>query len=256
MDSDIVRNSIQIYEYRKGFRFAHKDIIEKIDGKKKHLYPITIQNDDSEEQKYSRFNFIRRQLKSSNNDVLYYDIFVSRDTLVEDEKNTFNHSICFTNTTKGYLIVSGMKFRDTLLKYLTFLLHGRHDVFNPVSLYRDLMEEFMKKILKYDGNTLYRPRFYFTTKYRKRHYNDYAVDKTNCASDDSEFKTMLNKCHYFDPIFLIQNITKIIYDESIKHLADKQSRLKINHMGRIYSSKSLTIDEWVLFVKKLLQWCA
>ena len=105
MNSDIVRNSIQIYKIRNGFRLHHEEIIKKIKDENEHKYPITVQNDDSGEQKYARFDFLKRELIHH---VLYYDIFVKRDTLVKDEPNIINHSICFTDTKKGCLIVSGM----------------------------------------------------------------------------------------------------------------------------------------------------
>lgn len=253
---DRERNSIEIYEYKREIKLPHQKIIDKIKKKTKHRYQITLRDDKNPDvTKYSIFHFTRVLTDNNNTDILYYNIRVERDTLEFNNPNIFYHDICFTS--KGYIIIAGMEFRKTILKYLMLLLHDGNYYLEPKFLNKKIMINFANKILVPKGiNRMYRPRFHFSNAYRDRTFNDFTVNEIRCATEDKEYATMLGKCFYFDPIFKINNMYESIYPRVVERKSDTETNLKMNHDARLYHSKKITFDEWIKFIKKYLEWCA
>ncbi len=161
----------------------------------------------------------------------------------ESEVLSLHHNVCFSK--KGFLIITGMTNRNTLLKYLVDLLHPQKYVFEPKYLSKKEIQEFTNKLLKKKVNKIYQPRFRFSERYRKREFNDFIVGEDECATDDKEYPKMMKKCSYFEPVF---KINKINDDDII-------TKFKVNHAGRLYSSRALTFEQWISLIKNYLSWC-
>ena len=200
VEHDNKKNSIQIYHYKKELQLTHDLIEEKISGDTEPKYPIRLKKNE-EVKRYTTFKFTK--VISNIDDLLWYSVIAEREVLDSDPL-ILHHNVCFSK--KGFLIITGMTYRDMLLKYLTELLHPKKFVFQPKYFSKKEIQDFTKKILKKDVNTIYRPRFHFAERYRKREFNDFVVGGNKCATEDSEYSKMMEKCHYFEPIFQINKI--------------------------------------------------
>ena len=137
-----------------------------------------------------------------------------------------------------------MKYKTTLIRYLIHLLHPQTFSFLPKFFTKNQIMLFTTCMLESKTNKMNRPRFHFLERYRDREFNDFAISDDTCATDDREYPDMLEKSHYFEPIFRIE---KILNKEFKTHL-------KLNREGYIYSSKGLNFDEWIAFIKKYMPW--
>ena len=242
LDAQTRKNSIQIYHYRKGRQLTYDKIEEKITNESVHRYPIRLKTDE-EVRRYTTFKFTKVTSNNNNKDLLWYSVDAEREILNEDSL-LLHHNVCFSK--KGFLIITGMTHRDALLRYLADLLHPGKHVFEPKYFTKKEIEDFTNKLLKKDVNIIYRPRFHFSDRYRNNIvFSDFAIGENECATNYNEYPKMIEKCFYFEPIFKICKIN----DETIN------TRLKLNHAGRFYSSYALSFEQWVAFVKTYLSWC-
>ena len=231
-------NSVKIYHYKRELKLQFTMISEKINDEKEHKQPIRLQKEEVT-PRYTIFNFTKLE---TDYDVLYYKILAKRHN-VDGTIDKFDYNICFTKS--DYLILTGMTHRDTLLKYLTGLLHPKQQVFSIKYFSKNEIDEFVEKILEIKLNKMYRPRFYFSKQYRNRDFNDFIVSSDICATDDKEYVKMHNACFYYEPIF---NIKKLFEVEWI-------CPLKLNRYGHIYIQKSLSFDDWLKFFNTFLPRC-
>ena len=250
---DIHRNSIQIYRYQKEQMLAHDRIRNKINDVNTHEISITLKNDIKDAKRYATLEFKELEISSKIDNVLCYNVKVKRDTLNSDIPLVLHYNICFS--LRGYLILSGMPYRGTLLKYLTGLLHNGKFVFKPKFFIKEIVEEVTKKILQDGSNTMYRPRFHSSLGYRNREYNDFVVNEYKCATEDSEYEKIKKNCYYFEPIFKMTDIYNTIYGSTMNGKIDSESKLKISYEGRIYNSHAITFEEWIKFISHYLSWC-
>ena len=233
------KSSIRIYSYKREIQHEHKTIIEKIENVDEHKYALRHKQTDGQ-KRYVRFSF--KKIDSLDKNLLSYNITAMRE-LPDTSMQYTDHDICFSK--KGYLILTGMTHRITLLKYLTQLLHPKQQSFEPRQLSKNEIQTFTDSLLIKNINRIYRPRFHFLDLYRNREFNDYVVSFNECATEDAEYSKMMKKCMYFEPIFKINKLND----------ADFVTNLKLNNKGHIYSSAGMKIDEWVIFIKNHIGWC-
>ncbi len=236
MSYDLSRNlkSIQVYNYKKSFQHSFKKIEEKILNDVDPKYPITLFDDDVG-NKFTRFEF--KMLDHNSDNLLIFSVIAHRDIL-DSTPYEYYHNVCFTKN--GFLLLTGMEYRNTILRYISMLLHNTNYIFKPKFFAKSEIEAFTKKLVKKNVNKIYRPRFHFSEKYRHRKFNDFYVDEITCATDDPEYDKMFKKCDYFEPIFKLKSIID----------NDVNTTLKLNHEGRLYISLGLNIDDWLTFIQK------
>ena len=207
----------------------------------KHRYPIRLRKIEKI-KRYTTFKFTKVRSNKNNKDLLWYSVDGERELLNKDSL-ILHHNVCFSK--KGFLIITGMTHKNTLLKYLANLLHPGSHVFKPRDFTKKEIENFTNKLLKKDVNKIHQPRFHFSEKYEGREFDNFVVGENECATNDKKYPKMIKKCSYFEPIFKIGKIN----DEEIT------TKLKLKHAGRIYSSYALSFEQWIDFVKTYLSWC-
>lgn len=227
--------SVRIYTYRNEVR--HKfDRIRREIGTKDHVVKLRVSVD--EDERYATFKF--RETDSGTN-ILRYFVVATRE-LPREKTVITHHDICFTK--RGFLIVTGMQYRDTLIKCISQILHPNIMAFTPRQFSKSETQELTEKVLKNTANQLARPRFHSFIGYNNRKFNDYMTDETRCATSDREYSKMMKDCEYFEPIF------RVGMDD-----IDQHSVLKVNRGGHIHISRRLPFDDWLDLLRRYLSWC-
>lgn len=242
---DRTRASIRIYTYRKEIKHKLTEIEKTFVTNPKRTIPLrTIGQPNA--NRYAVFEF--EKVDGSDNKKVIYSAYVTRDVVdVKDEAPIrLYHDICFT--AKGFLIITGMQHRQTLLKCLTEHLHGnRSFAFKPRQMSKSEVQDFVELLPIPDINRVYQPRFHSYVGYRNREFNDFRVSEDRCATEDDEYNKLLKNCDYFDPIF---KINKICEEE-----LPKEGKLRMNHDGYFYSSRRMLFEHWLQFVSTYIPWC-
>lgn len=229
------KSGVRIYSYNKTKQLTYEQIKKIISENKPHKRKIRTKEDEPE--RYTEFNF---KIKSDKN-VLVYTVITKRE-LKDDVIYHGYHDLCFSK--KGFLIITGMTNRDTLLRYLSELLHSNQIIFYPKIFTKEEIEDFTDRIIQPTENKMHQPRFHFWERYRNREFNDFVVDNVSCATNDREYSDMLDQCSYFEPIFKIQKL----------HNDDFVTDIKLNRQGYIYSSNRMCIDDWLRFLNLYVSW--
>ena len=233
------KSSIRIYTYKRELRHTYEEIDRKINDVDEHKVLLRTWK-DKDTDRYSRFLFTRVDHDDSN--LLWYSVNVTRQ-LSESESQTLHHDVCFSM--KGFLIITGMTYRNTMIKYLCELLHGSQLVFGIRYLSKAEIQKLTDLLIIKNVNRVYRPRFHSFMGYRNRKFNDFMISEDRCATNDGEYPNMMKDCHYFEPIFKINEIN------GNEFVTD----LKISRGGHIYSSRGMTFEQWVLFMREYVPWC-
>ncbi len=155
MDQNTGNNSIQIYRYKKEIQLSYDIIEEKISSETEHKYSLKIKKDEKTKRYSSTFEFKKRTSIKENEDLLWYGVDAQRET--ESEVLSLHHNVCFSK--KGFLIITGMTNRNTLLKYLVDLLQGcsaihtsdSQEICSKYFLKKDIIKLF-KLIIKLKNN--------------------------------------------------------------------------------------------------------
>lgn len=239
------RASIQIYTYREGIQRSLAEIGRMLDADPKGIISRRV-NREPDRTLLSTFEFTRVDEDGKR---LIYSVRGKRQIPDAEEPIPVYHDICFTSM--GFLIVTGMNYRPSLIKCMTEKLHpnrSKAPAFIRKYLNRADMQKFVKKFLKPDINRIYRPRFHSSLGYRMREFNDFSVVEDKCATNDQEYESMLANCHYFDPIFKVNEIC----GEPLQ----REGMLRVHHMGYFYySSRRITFEAWLKFISTYLPWC-
>ena len=193
---------------------------------------------EDEDERHATFKFYK---VDSDKNLLRYFVVATRE-LPRDQIVVTHHDICFTKS--GFLIVTGMQYRDTLIKCISQVLHPNIMAFKPRQFSKRETQDLMAKVLKNTANQLARPRFHSFIGYKSRKYNDFMVAEDICSTSDPEFDKMMEDCDYFEPIF------RVMIDDGNLH-----ARLKVNKDGYIHSSRRLPFDDWLDFLRDHLPWC-
>lgn len=241
---DQTRASIRIYTYNQEIGHKLAEIAEILDKKPKCKIPLrTIGQPPA--QHWSTFEFGKTE---SDNEKVTCSVHVTRDVIDSGEVKTIllHHDICFTE--KGFLIITGMEYRKTLLKCLTEQLHpNRPMAFNPRRLSKSEIQDITKRLLILGTNRIYQPRFHSFVGYRNREFNDFRALEDRCATEDSEYPRMMENCHYFEPIFKVNKIC----GEPLP----KEGNLRVRHDGYFYSSQRMLFKGWLEFINTYVPWC-
>ena len=227
--------SVRIYTYRKEVRHKFAKIRSEI-GTAEHTVNLRVRAD--EDERHATFQF--RETDSDEN-MLRYFVVATRE-LPRGQTVVTHHDICFTKP--GFLIVTGMQYRDTLIRCISRVLHPNIMAFKPRQFTKSQTQDLTRSVLENTANQLARPRFHSFIGYKNRKFNDYMTAETRCATGDREYPKMMDDCDYFEPVFRV-GMGDI----------DPPSELKVNKDGYIHSSRRLPFDDWLDFLRSHLPWC-
>ena len=235
----IKTSSIGIYKYDEEIQYAFDEIRNKITSQSEHKYKIRKRDGESSPRQVT---FIFTEIKHDNT-ILLYEVKSDRE-LPDGELQTTYHNICIGKN--GYLVLTGMTDRVVLLRYFMKFLHPQLHTFQQRYFTKNEILEITDNLLAKDsGNVMYRPRFHFYEKYNGREFSDYSISETESATDDPQYELMKEKCQYLEPHFKMRKLNG----------EDFVTSMKINHVGLIYSSQRLKIDDWITFIKQRIPWC-
>ena len=242
--TDQGQRSIQIYTYRQDVGHTLMDIEDILKAEPTCSVKLRTPK-DSDTSLYANFDFTHVK---SDNEKIIYSVHGKRDILNEDPIPIY-HDMCFT--TQKFLIITGMKHATTLLKCLAEKLHPtrpyRDVMFTRKYLDKTAMQNFTKLFLKSSGNRIYQPRFRSFSGYRDREFNDFRAVKDRCATTDVEYKTLMDNCHYFEPIFKVNKMCG--------EILQKEVTLRVQHHGYFCNSRNIPFDAWLKFIREYLPWC-
>lgn len=240
-----VRASIRIYAYKLEIKHSLaeiQNILDKAPNGKVKLR-TTKQIDRT---LWSTFKF---EMVDSDDKKLVYAVHADREVADPDEHVLLYHDVCFTST--GYLIITGMPGRNTLLECLTQKLHPdrafKTTVFLPWQLDKGAMQAFVDRIIIPDINRVYRPGFHSPSGYRNRDFHDFVASDGKSATDDSDYETLLENCQYFDPIFKVNRLCGEDFP--------REGTLKAKHDGYFYCSRYRPFKTWLKIVRQYLPRC-
>ena len=231
------RNSLRIYSFEESFELNISEISKRISKLSNHQYNLRKTEKDGNPRTMT-LEFVK--LNTTNQQFLCYTVTTTKTTIHEEEEINL-HTIFFDKYGNMFLI--GMQGREIFLKYLNQILFKGNSLY-PRLFTKLEIDEFADKIINNTTNNIFRPRFHFSKPYKNRKFTDYFVSVVDCASGDSQFNDMKEKCIFWEPIFIIHDL----FDE------DLNCNLKLNRYGHFWLGHRWDEEKWISFIEKYLYW--